>query len=195
MQLDAWVSQPDTKCQLQYWWKLDWRTWLRWVCKWVDTPPNNQLPPQAHHIMVREWGLPAGRRASKERGKLSSVVNTTNQIAPFLERSGQGIERGQDVTSKEKGKPEVRKESHQEFYIQMLGGDADETLFKYKHSLLFEWLAIPQRRSVYIMLCWMDSKFKTFSFILHQEGGGLSKGMFILVEWNSTLLNKHHYLR
>lgn len=132
--------------------------------------------------MVRELGLPAGRQASKERGKLSSFFNTTNQIAPFLERSGQGMERGQDVTSKEKGKPEVRKESHQEFYNQMLGGDVDETLFKYKHSLLFEWLATSQSRSVYIMLCWMDSKFKTFSFILHQEGGGLSKGIFIFVD-------------
>ena len=81
-----------------------------------------------------------------------------------------------------KGKTEVRKESHQEFYIQMLGGDVDETLFKYKHSLLFEWLTTPQSRSVYIMLCWMDSKFKTFSFTLHQEGSGLSKGVFIFVE-------------
>lgn len=112
---------------------------------------------------------------------LSSFFDTTDQIAPFLERSGQGMERGQDVTSKEKGKTEVRKESHQEFYIQMLGGD-DETLFKYKHSLLFEWLTTPQSRSAYIRLCWMDSKLKTFSFILHQEGGGLSKGVFTFVE-------------
>ena len=63
---------------------------------------------------------------------LSSYFNLANQVTLSLERSGQGMERGQDVTSKVPpcGKRGVRKESHQESHIQMLGGDADETLFK-----------------------------------------------------------------